>query len=1282
MKGVLTFVLGISLFVSVVSCQNEDTCLCVEPASGSYSVDNPCRNKCHPLIYYAKNFTSFKDNTTFYFLPGTHLMTNVELRIAKVNHLVLGGYGNSTGDSGACGFPRSMLVATVECEGTEAGFHFRDIDYLSITGIRFNKCGYRTTKGYVNTILLYVVWNLCIHNVEIHDARGVGIYGYEVVGNSSISNTVVNSSKMVPNSSSGNIHFYYEYRRAETFHVYYLNITDAKIINGQNNQFISSHRPHAGGIFVYIRTTNKIHIMLKNVTMSGNSGYNGGNAAIDYIAYGNCWLSTITIENCSFLNSSARGFGAGLYTALIADYNNKTTSDHCPSSSTTHVLYVSNSFFEGNNASKVGAGTYIQLHENKNFNGTALVKFTDCHFKNNYISSSTEGRGGSAVNIINFRIPDYTPHLLPQYSISFISCNFTENDAKVIADASVGSSAFYVEENAVTILRDCQFLNNKCTGLSAVESNLLLEGNIEIFNNTAISGGGIVLCANSVMYLHEDVTVIVRGNHATQNGGGIYTEFECAQAIPPCFFQVQSTAVALHKTVFLEDNTANRAGSALYGGSIDNCYFFGPYNNVHREQVFHHLFNITSSKPNDTSVITSNPVRVCFCEMSTKKRNCSKDSVFYNTLYSGGTVSVYVAVVGQRNGTVPGVVMAKLAHMHGVYHTLGKLQGSQVINSTNCTHLKYTLYSNSSSAGENGTGDYESIALSVQNSNFRRYSENESRTVDIKVNVFPCPPGFTLSEENPPVCQCLKELKKLSKHVECIITTTSIHRPRNSKWWFGFIPEDVVEGRQYELLYHKHCPFDYCVSHSVDINTTIPYSQDIQCANERSGKLCGGCQNNLSNVLASNKCADCRKTSFVVVPVTVLSLFLAGIILVLLIANMDLSVSEGRLNGMAFYMNVVSINSSFFDEPSENRIVHWLKSFVAWMNLDLGIEMCFYDGMGAVGKTALEFVFPLYLWCLSGLIIYCGRRSSLIMKIFGKNTVKVLATIILLSYAKLLRTVIDIWNVSIIKTSSGKDEMVWTINGNVHYFHENSHTVLFALAVVVVAITLPYTLALLFIQCLRKKSNIKLLFWVNKLKPFFDAYTGPYKDKYHFWTGFLLIVRMIIFIGIAVNNSNGPIFHLTLIIATTSLLLLLIQPGIYKTLALNIVEAFTYFNLITFTALTTYNIKVGHNNNLSIELCVGSMFLLFCGIFFYHVYKRLSDTRRFRIMKVWLLDKRWPWMKRKPIRSLVLPYIDPDNIDELSSSSDSELDPLLMNAPPLARYDEYREPLIETEEDT
>ena len=48
--------------------------------------------------------------------------------------------------------------------------------------------------------------------------------------------------------------------------------------------------------------------------------------------------------------------------------------------------------------------------------------------------------------------------------------------------------------------------------------------------------------------------------------------------------------------------------------------------------------------------------------------------------------------------------------------------------------------------------------------------------------------------------------------------------------------------------------------------------------------------------------------------------------------------------------------------------------------------------------------------------------------------------------------------------------------------------------------------------------------------------TLDHKDRYHFWTGFLLIVRIGLFVGFTLNTSKGPILNLTLISATASLL--------------------------------------------------------------------------------------------------------------------------------------------------
>jgi len=70
------------------------------------------------------------------------------------------------------------------------------------------------------------------------------------------------------------------------------------------------------------------------------------------------------------------------------------------------------------------------------------------------------------------------------------------------------------------------------------------------------------------------------------------------------------------------------------------------------------------------------------------------------------------------------------------------------------------------------------------------------------------------------------------------------------------------------------------------------------------------------------------------------------------------------------------------------------------------VETCFFKGMDAYSKTWLQFVFPVYIWVIVGLIILASHFSRRFTKLLGNNPVSVLATLILLSYARILRSLI------------------------------------------------------------------------------------------------------------------------------------------------------------------------------------------------------------------------------------------------------------------------------------
>ena len=66
--------------------------------------------------------------------------------------------------------------------------------------------------------------------------------------------------------------------------------------------------------------------------------------------------------------------------------------------------------------------------------------------------------------------------------------------------------------------------------------------------------------------------------------------------------------------------------------------------------------------------------------------------------------------------------------------------------------------------------------------------------------------------------------------------------------------------------------------------------------------------------------------------------------------------------------------------------------FIAWLNLDLGFEVCFYKTMMQYQKVWLQFGFLFYIWMLEYIIIMFSRKYIFFTRLVGRNVVKVLAT--------------------------------------------------------------------------------------------------------------------------------------------------------------------------------------------------------------------------------------------------------------------------------------------------
>ena len=159
-----------------------------------------------------------------------------------------------------------------------------------------------------------------------------------------------------------------------------------------------------------------------------------------------------------------------------------------------------------------------------------------------------------------------------------------------------------------------------------------------------------------------------------------------------------------------------------------------------------------------------------------------------------------------------------------------------------------------------------------------------------------------------------------------------------------------------------------------------------------------------------------------------------------------------------------------------------------------------------------RYGYSLSFQVLVSVIIVSSHYSTRAARICGNNAVQVLATLFFLSYAKLLRVTVAVFQPTQLLLVRSGLKIVWNYDGNLGYL-SGQHLALFVFTLLfLITFFIPYTLALFGIQWLQHISHYKALFWVNKLKPLFDAYTGPYKDKHRYWTGLLLLLHIGLFV--------------------------------------------------------------------------------------------------------------------------------------------------------------------------
>lgn len=910
-----------------------------------------------------------------------------------------------------------------------------------------------------------------------------------------------------------------------------------------------TNRTILGPTDIYISTAGVFNLEVTNCNFHRSYG--------SAIIAQNCAHSQFVIRNTTFSDYTQ---GVLLFTGNFDDA----------------VISLTNTNMSHNSINTMGgiiAAATLTVYPTDNFNATAHVEITHCLFSEN------------ADNVGNLQI--IMLHALSRVKIS--NSNFTLNNGTVIG---------------------------------AYETEITFAGNNLFERNLAHQGGALVLKA-SLMNLANNTTITFANNFAIEFGGAIFVDNHLFylqndySTRSVCFYQPLIREFKDIKLNFT-NNLATSGGDHIYGTGIRNFCKAAKFRLTQQElDEWHSIIHYTLPGGNDSySPISSTPMRVCLCDPDgSPMLRCNDSATIFSRLkhevYPGEVFEVSVAVVGAEFGATVGPVYANLLQSndpatHSVSPFGNKTYDIQYVrNKYPCTILRYTVWS---------TNQLEIMYLATTNltltidyygdtqEQIKNAADDSDKVIPVSLLTTPifinitlrsCPKGFKMTKQH--FCDCYPALWQYN--VMCLFKDGGGYVSREGNVWIGVDTNN--QSSTLSFLVNGHCPYDNCIRQSTLIN--LETDPDHQCAFNHSGILCGSCKPNYSIAIGSSHCLYCPNNSHLFLLIFFAA---AGPLLYVFIAFFNLTITNGTINGLLFYANIVWIYQNILFPSLETltngpnqRVVHTLEAFIAWLNLDFGIETCFIQGLDTFWKSMLQYVFPAYIWIIASVIICLYRQFNVqnfqknypILANMSGNPVDVLVTFILLSYTKLVRTIKDALGFAILTNyPEVSTRVVWAQDGTVDYLI-GKHIALFAIGVLALIITQVYTIYIIIMgvrpylcECrtatieqeeeeeengknckLCQVNTMSCLVCVDMPLPLSNAHFASLDDRHRYWLGLTLLVRTVLLLTFTVLDELAPSLNLPILFTTATILLFhMVWNNTHKTKIIRFLEGLSLSNLI------------------------------------------------------------------------------------------------------------------------
>ena len=608
-----------------------------------------------------------QSNTVLKFLPGKHVLlssTNKYIFTMDTVNVTLTGVSDQQSSVIHCMSEFSIFAISVQ--------------NLTISNLYFSDCGgpipdrimavYNSLNELRSaTLLLLLVSNVSLLHMHMYDSKGAGLLAVNTF------DLILYWTSFVRNVPNCVILFHLDEAPAKLHTFSY--IVHSEFVYGN-----SDITYYGGGLsLLFFQTSYTVYVNIVNVTLYNNTG-------TSFVTIVNEWSSKYTMVRAEKIRSINHWIPTPIGFTVRELPSPKSVSPHKENHSRhfEYTLHILNIYFDTSMD-----GTTLNVFSARQESSNVRVKLTNITIIHNNHNVLIFLVNISLVVIEKINVTSSYMHIVVRSSEIIVHDAFMLKNNTVLGFVTLLKSR-------VTFLGDTVFAQNDgvlgAGAIYAYSSTLIFEGNVEFVNNTGYNGGALALYAGSQIVIGAHAHLKFIGNHAKHFGGAIYVDDANHQVFSTfftisCFYKLAdtfNTSVIPH--ILVENNTADYAGSALYGGWIDFCTTAdqegGP--------KFDSLFQVNGGEL-DSSVIASTPQRVCLCIESRPECSITQYNI---SVYPGTTIQIPAVAVGQRFGTVPSTVHSDFQYelLEGIWPNLHDWQHTQKVEKK-CTSLIYTIMS-------------------------------------------------------------------------------------------------------------------------------------------------------------------------------------------------------------------------------------------------------------------------------------------------------------------------------------------------------------------------------------------------------------------------------------------------------------------------------------------------------------------------------------------------------------------------------------------------------------